>query len=248
MIKYFVRLDDACPNMDYAKWNNILGILDRYSIKPLIGIIPNNEDVATMPSKEDPNFWDEARKWQEKKYSIALHGYNHCYCSNSGGINPLFSRSEFAGLSYEDQCQKMANGYRIIKSHGLNPRYFFAPSHTFDYNTLKALIKVTPIRTICDTMAFRPYRKGEITIIPQQIGSFKKIQLPGYWVFCFHPNVMNKFQIRAFEEFIKHNRTRFHDFSTIPTDVNRKMGLTDKLLNKTYLLMRRIMSAKYSKL
>ena len=32
---------------------------------------------------------------------IALHGYNHCYISDKGldGLNPLWSRSEFAGVS-----------------------------------------------------------------------------------------------------------------------------------------------------
>lgn len=247
-VRYFVRLDDACPYMNYEKWAKILDILDRYSIKPLVGIIPHNEDEATMPDEENLNFWSEARIWQEKGYSIALHGYNHCYCSNSGGINPLFPRSEFAGLSFNEQEKKISDGYNLLKSYGILPNCFFAPSHTFDNNTLNALVKATPIRTICDTMALRSYRIGDITVIPQQIGSFKKILLPGDWVFCFHPNVMSENQINAFEKFIINNRKLFHDFGTIETNIQRKMGLADKLLQEFYFLMRKMRFNKYSKL
>lgn len=247
-VKYYVRLDDACPNMDHEKWSDILRILDKYSIKPLIGIIPHNKDLNTMPSKEDGYFWNIAREWQEKGYSIALHGYDHCYCSDDGGINPLFSRSEFAGLPFQEQLNKITLGYNILASYGLKPKIFFAPSHTFDENTIKALIEGSPIRMICDTMAFRPYQYHDITIIPQQVGSFRKILLPGDWVFCFHPNVMNDNSINVFERFIEKYRNNFHNFSTISLPANRAMSFSDKFLNKSYFLMRQLLKGKYSKL
>ena len=42
--KYLIRLDDACPTMDSVKWEKMLNILDRYEVKPMVGIIPHNED------------------------------------------------------------------------------------------------------------------------------------------------------------------------------------------------------------
>lgn len=111
--KYLIRLDDACPTMDSVKWEKMLDILDRYEVKPMVGIIPHNEDPKLHIDVEDPNFWQKARDWDKKGWAIALHGYNHCYISGKGGINPLWNRSEFAGVSFEIQCKKIK---------GLNPK------------------------------------------------------------------------------------------------------------------------------
>ena len=42
---YLVRLDDASEYMDIEKWKIVEGILDKYQIKPLVGIIPDNKDA-----------------------------------------------------------------------------------------------------------------------------------------------------------------------------------------------------------
>ena len=44
MVKYIVRLDDACETHNISKWTAIEKILDQYSIKPIVGVIPSNED------------------------------------------------------------------------------------------------------------------------------------------------------------------------------------------------------------
>ena len=138
---YFIRLDDACPFMDIMKWQRMEDILDRYGVKPMVGIIPANADPKTMVEPENPLFWDKAKAWDKKRWAIALHGYDHCYISDEGmkGLNPMWSRSEFAGVLLEKQREKIRKGVNILREHGLEARYFFAPSHTFDENTLQAL-------------------------------------------------------------------------------------------------------------
>ena len=42
--KYLIRLDDACPTMDWGKWRRMERILDKYKVKPMVGIIPENND------------------------------------------------------------------------------------------------------------------------------------------------------------------------------------------------------------
>ena len=39
-MSYLVRLDDACPNMNYENWNQIISLLNKYNIKALIAAIP----------------------------------------------------------------------------------------------------------------------------------------------------------------------------------------------------------------
>ena len=42
--KYILRLDDACPTMDVAKWDRIEKICDKFLIRPIIAVVPNNKD------------------------------------------------------------------------------------------------------------------------------------------------------------------------------------------------------------
>lgn len=191
-INYLVRLDDACPTMDKKKWNKIEQILDKYEIKPMIGIIPNNKDTSLEIDEVDDFFWDKALGWQEKMWTIALHGYDHVYVTKESGINPVQQRSEFAGVSLKQQEDKISKGLKIFQKAKLEAKCFFAPSHTFDLNTIAALKNKSNIRIISDTIAFKPYIKDDFIYHPQQFGRFRNINIPGNWTFCFHPNTMEE--------------------------------------------------------
>ena len=97
MARYIMRLDDACEKRDIYKWDRIECLLDRYNIKPLIGIIPQCEDPAMDNYEVDSEFWKRALGWIDKGWTIAMHGFNHVYGTACGGINPINKRSEFAG-------------------------------------------------------------------------------------------------------------------------------------------------------
>ena len=86
--KYLIRLDDACPTMDKAKWQRMEDILCRFGVRPLVGIIPNNEDPETSPDPEDSFFWEKAHKWENAGWTIALHGYNHVCTSRQEHFSP----------------------------------------------------------------------------------------------------------------------------------------------------------------
>ena len=133
--RYLIRLDDACPYMDRVKWQRMENILDKYGVKPLVGIIPANADLKTMIDPDDNNFWVKAHSWVKKGWSIALHGYDHVCISDDGmkGLNPFWRRSEFAGLSLELQREKIRNGYAVLKEQGFEPKYFFAPDSKPEY-------------------------------------------------------------------------------------------------------------------
>lgn len=235
MKEYLIRLDDACPTMDKLKWQQIEDILDKFGIKPMVGIIPSNADPQQCIDTEDGDFWEKALRWQAKGWSIAMHGYDHCYISDKGrsGLNPLWERSEFSGVDYDIQCKKIREGYDILKSNGLNPQYFFAPSHTFDENTLKALRECSDIRIISDTIALKPYRNGDFTFIPQ-IGGGDKLPLNGVWTFCLHPSAMKFEDIYKFEEFIKKHKGNFSDFKSLNLSKIGYRTITDKILSLAY--------------
>lgn len=237
-IKYLIRLDDACPYMDSKKWKLMEEILDRYSVKPLVGIIPTNADSVTMIDEEDTRFWEKVHRWIEKGWNIALHGYDHVCITKDGGINPVHHRSEFAGLSYDEQSQKISKGYQKLKEHGIEPSFFFAPSHTFDENTLKAIKDFTPIRKISDLIATKPYKKGVLTIVPCQMGKLREMPIGGYWCACYHPNIMKDEEFEGLEAFIKTHQQDFIGFDELPEAGNK--SVKDRLLSFAYYSLRRI--------
>lgn len=236
--RYLIRLDDACPYMDKVKWGRMEDILDRYKIKPLVGIIPANIDPATMLEAEDKDFWSKARGWEEKGWTIALHGFNHVCESSTGGVNPVHKRSEFAGIPYENQAKKIIEGYSLLKDKGFDVEWFFAPSHTFDKNTLKVIKENTPIRYICDMIATKPYVENGLIFVPCQMGKLREMPISGYWCACYHPNVLKDEEFIALEEFLKNHCDDFLSFNELPTA--RKKSIKDKLLSFVYYTLRLI--------
>lgn len=242
MIKYLIRLDDACPTMDAAKWQRMENILDRYGVRPMVGIIPHNEDPLQMIDAEDPDFWGKVSKWESKGWAIALHGYDHCYISNEGmkGLNPLWERSEFAGVSLEKQKEKIREGVQILRSHNIDPKYFFAPSHTYDSNTLRALKEESNIRVISDTIATKPYKYGEFAIIPQLGGHCSKMIIHGVWTFCLHPSTMKDNNFDSTERFFRANKDKFISFNDLDLNDLKPQKLFDRILSWSYFMYRKL--------
>lgn len=246
MNKYLIRLDDACPTMDSAKWQRMEDILDQNGVRPMVGVIPANKDPKQEIDAEDASFWEKVKKWENKGWSIALHGYDHCYISEKGmeGLNPLWARSEFSGVSLEQQKQKIREGIQILNSYGIDPNYFFAPSHTFDDNTLKALRTESNIHIISDTIATRPYRMGDFVFIPQLGGHCVEMKLSGIWTFCLHPSMMSDANFNATEQFLKRHKQEFIGFDELNLSGLKNKDVFSKLLSWAYFTQRKLKGIK----
>lgn len=229
MKQYFLRLDDACERMDSKKWHRVEILLDKYNIKPLVGVIPHCEDPMMEKYPIDDKFWDKVHSWIKKGWVIAMHGFNHVYSTNKGGINPVNKRSEFAGEPLEVQKEKIKKGVEIMKKHGINPRVFFAPSHTFDENTIIAIKEESEITIISDTIAYDSYFKDGIVFVPQQSGKLRRLPFKTTTI-CIHPNTMNDESFLLLERNI--NKMKISPFSIITT--NRKKTIVDRFLSWAY--------------
>ena len=235
---YLIRLDDASDHMHIENWARMERLLDEYGIKPLVGVIPENRDPMLLRFPEDPHFWEKARTWQAKGWRIALHGYKHVYSTNCAGINPVHDRSEFAGHTLEEQRQKIGDGFRILRDKGLKPDVFFAPSHTFDENTLEALRLETDIRMISDTVANDTYCSNGFTFIPQQAGKVRELPFR-LTTICLHPNFTTEPEFSEMEAFFKAHKGEFLDPNAImPT--TRRRNLLDRGYELAYFLKRKL--------
>ena len=201
-MKIALRLDDICPDMDWGKFFRFTDLLDRYGIRPLLGVIPENKDPmlrdffkdACLTEEEEKripeDFWAYLRELRDAGYVMAMHGYDHLYRTKRGGMFPLNGFSEYAGLPYEEQLQKLTAGYGVLKRHGIETDLFMAPAHSYDRNTLKAL-KALSFHKITDGFGNCPYRYSGMEFYPisfRRSDSLK--QKDGYTTFVVHTNTM----------------------------------------------------------
>lgn len=240
--KYLIRLDDACPTMDIKKWEKFEILLEKYGIKPIIAVIPNNKNEKLKIDPPDPNFWNKVRQWQDKGWCIALHGYDHVFINNSErSLVPLNSYSEFAGVELELQKNKIRHGINILKREKVFPTAWVAPAHSFDKNTLLALKEESNIRVISDGFAFTPFKKGEFTWVPQQLWGFCQ-KRHGIWTGCFHPNTISEENFLDLQKFVAANYECFTSINEVIT-AKRNRSLIDKAFH-TYTFLKRDLKNK----
>lgn len=243
---YLIRLDDACPTMDVYKWQRIENVLDAYGVRPMVGIIPANNDPKQMIDAYDSRFWMKVKAWEKKGWTIALHGYDHCLISNGGmsGLNPLWARSEFAGVPLKLQKEKIRKGVMVFRANGIEPKYFFAPAHTYDENTLQALRDESNIRIISDTIATKPYYKDDFTFIPQLGGHCVEMKIPGIWTFCLHPSAMTEENFMSTEKFLNAHKKSMLRFDELDLKNLNSKNLISHLLSWMYFTSRKLKGIK----
>lgn len=234
-----LRLDDASEYMNVEKWKRMERLLDEYGIKPIVGVIPNNQDPDMMEVyPKDPDFWDKVLRWQKKGWTIAMHGYTHVFETRVGGLNPVNERSEFAGVPLGRQKEKIRQGLALLHQHGIDPQIFFAPAHTFDENTLLALKTESNIRIISDTIANDLYYENGFYFVPQQSGCVRKLPFKVV-TFCYHPNIMENADFEFLSIFLKKHRKNFQGVESLHF-VDSPKTFVDEVLKTMYFFKRRI--------
>ena len=61
-----IRLDDIAENMNWDLMHKSEVLFDKYNIKPVLGVIPNNKEEELLSQPKKNNIWDLVRRWQEK--------------------------------------------------------------------------------------------------------------------------------------------------------------------------------------
>ncbi len=201
--KYLLRFDDICPTMNWRIWSEIEAALVERNLRPILAVVPDNQDPAlrVVPSAED--FWERVRNWQAKGWSIALHGYQHKYVTCHPGIVTRRKKSEFAGVPAAEQEEKLRRGVQIFRHHRVKPRLWIAPSNSFDAATL-ALLPRFGISMVCDGYFRFPFVGcGDMFWVPQQLFGFRPAP-SGVWTVCYHPNDWTATDLRRFREDLDH--------------------------------------------
>jgi len=164
-MKITVRMDDITPDMDWKSFEAFLELFRKYEIKPLLGIVPQNQDPKLKIGEADPAFYQKMKELQKEGFRLSMHGCNHVYRTKKGGCFPLNCDSEFAGQAESTQRELLENGKRLLEQEGIHTDIFMAPGHTLDKTTVK-LLKELGFCYITDGYGRWPYRRWGMTWLP----------------------------------------------------------------------------------
>ena len=224
-----IRFDDIAPNMNWKMMDKCEKLLNEYKIKPVIGVIPNNQDKELLTYEKREKFWEIVKQWQNKNWTVAMHGYTHVYDieTQKKDYFKYGGKSEFFGHSFQEQLSRLEKGKKIFEQNNIDINTFFAPNHTYDLNTFNALKKVGIYRVI-DGYGLSPFIKNEMKFLPQLF--YKLIFIPfGIQATQLHINYWKENDFENFEYFIKKNKEKIIDIDTAFSKKNENLLI--KILN-----------------
>lgn len=243
--RYVFRLDDITPGMHWEKFWALLSLLRAHNIKPLLGIVPDNQDPSLEVREPHPDFWAVMRKLQDEDcVDFAQHGYQHTLSLTPAAaiLGPdlgIKQMSEFAGLPREIQRQKIKNGREILKHNGIHTNAWMAPNHTFDHNTLTAL-REEGFRSVTDGIALFPFSTHGLIFIPQQ--SWQPRWMPcGVHTICLHTNEITPLAVRRLRHFLRRPYifSRFSEEIGAFTASSTRARMLDSIFYQGYRTLRR---------
>jgi predicted deacetylase len=226
--QYLLRFDDLCPTVFRPRWQRFLPLIEEFELRPILAVVPDNQDRELILSPPDPEFWARMRAMEKAGAAIALHGYHHLCQSLGRSLLPLHRHSEFAGVEEETQGEWISEGLGILRGQGLNPRIFVAPRHGFDQATLRALGQ-EGIPLLSDGFARLPFTRGGLTWIPQQLwGPVAKNK--GLWTICVHSNSATDAQVAQLHAFVREHAARFTSVDRVLAELTpARLGPTERL-------------------
>lgn len=229
MTKYLFRIDDICPTMHWDNFSRLKDIFERYEIKPLLAIVPQNHDPVLVclnnNGVQEKDFWELMRRLQQDGWEIGQHGFEHRYVTSQGGLLKVKKESEFAGLSIKEQQEKVRRGKEILSHYGIETDIFVAPGHSLDINTCKALL-MNGFHYISDGFSLYPYKNYGLVWIPQMLWRLWRMPV-GIHTFCLHLNNLSSDDFLKIERFIQRNRGQITTFK----EVKRKFKNPSRFLN-----------------
>jgi len=241
-----IRFDDIAENMNWKLMDRCETLFNKYSIKPVLGVIPRNKDKELLNHPVNKNFWERVRSWKALGWEIAMHGFTHEYDSTSIKKKDYFNHgggSEFYGHSIEVQKQRLASGLKKFKEENVKVRSFFAPNHIYDKNTFLAL-KSLGVKQVIDGYGLFPYLENEIIFIPQLF--YENIILPfGLQSTQIHLNYWSDKDFSKFEKFIDVNQDKIINYDQMLDGVNNgPISRASRFLTSSLLKLKRLTNKK----
>lgn len=233
--QYLLRFDDLCPTMARAPWDRLQRLIAEFRLRPILAVIPDNQDPELQIDPPDPAFWARMRALQTAGATIGLHGYRHLCASRGRSLVPFHRFTEFAGVPQETQRLWIRAGLETLRAQGLNPRLWVAPRHGFDRATLRAL-REEGIGILSDGLARIPFARGGLTWLPQQLWAPVE-KSRGLWTILLHANIASESLIGALEAFLRRHAEQCTSVDRILAEYSpKKLTVPERFYESAALL------------
>ena len=237
-VYYTFRLDDITPTMNWDKFLRLKDIFDRHGMKPIIGIVPQSTDSKLLIDPPRSDYWEYLKQLEREGWTLAQHGCNHQYITKKKGIFHLEPKSEFAGISFKEQYEKIKRGKDILQKHNIFTNIFFAPSNTYDINTLKAL-KENGFDIIPSSYTTMPYESHGILFIPGRYA--EPVEGKGLITIYLHTNTIREELYNNIDQFLASHRDSCISYSQmIKLAQDKKQFILPKIELMNYIVVERM--------
>ena len=232
--QYLLRFDDLCPTTSSRRWQQFRRLVEKFAIRPILAVVPDNQDSDLDRSPADPTFWDQIRQMEKAGAAVAAHGYRHSCNARGRSLLSIHRKSEFAGVDLKTQREWIGAGFGLLRERNLHPRLWVGPRHGFDRNTLRALSDFG-VKYISDGFARVPYRRYGITWIPQQLWA-PVVKSEGLWTICIHPHAASLSEVERLEWFLQQHGHQFTSFDRVLREfASRPLDLRERLYQRIAL-------------
>jgi predicted deacetylase len=232
--KFLLRFDDICPTINWPIWQKLEDVMVDEGVRPILSVIPDNQDPNLNEGQPNERFWERVRAWQARGWTIGLHGYQHRYVTQNAGIVGLKPYSEFAGVPLAEQRAKLEQAMRIFNREEVRADVWVAPAHSFDDNTIQALIGLG-VRTISDGLALYPHRDSRnVMWVPQQLWRFRAVPF-GVWTICIHSHDDMYLDAKHFRRCIREYKDSMTNLpAVVDAYAQRKCSLLDGIFGNMW--------------
>jgi predicted deacetylase len=238
-VNYLVRFDDICPTMNWEIWARVESVLIKYNIKPILAVVPDNQDPNLISEAAHADFWERVRAWQAAGWFIAIHGYQHLYETRNAGLLGINPFSEFSGLPHAEQFAKLSKAKALFTENGIRIDGWVAPAHSFDETTVQVLLELG-IEVISDGFYIRPVKRLDALWIPQQMWRFRSMPF-GVWTVCYHHNRFTDHSLKMFELDIQRYRFAISSVDRVVCEYPaRKSNVLDGVFALLWLAVLRV--------
>ncbi len=242
------RFDDIHPFMNQKAFDLIMSLSDLCPSSIMLCLIPDNKDKSLILSNLPiPNYWEKLVSLEKKGVIIGLHGLEHKLRISNKSILFVSKQSEYTELAYSVQKKMILKGLSILKSKGLNPKFFAPPAHGFDQNTLKVLKDIN-FKIISDGFFRNVCIKYDLIWIPVKTWRPSTFFIGSVNTVCIHLNEKNIYSIKN-AIFEKLSQKRNIDFQTI-IKFKKKYSLLDRITEIIYFILIKVLflKKKFSKI
>jgi len=117
--QYLLRFDDLCPTMAHHRWQRFLPLIEEFHLRPILAVIPDNQDTELNLSAPDLEFWvSDAGDGGSRSHDCVARPSSFTARAGAGSLLPLHLHSDFPVCRKKSRVSGLVKGWRFYAAMG----------------------------------------------------------------------------------------------------------------------------------